>query len=86
MAPIDTVYGTLDLVQAKITQQYSDQSKLREELDGAGSYTMFAPSDDAWKELDPVSQIPCHVIIHSSCSICMLCFKIGDPMCLVIIK
>uniref|UniRef100_A0A8C1Q502 Periostin, osteoblast specific factor a n=1 Tax=Cyprinus carpio TaxID=7962 RepID=A0A8C1Q502_CYPCA len=42
VAPIDTVYGTLDLVQAKITQQYSDQSKLREELDGAGSYTMFA--------------------------------------------
>uniref|UniRef100_A0A9J7YBR1 Periostin n=1 Tax=Cyprinus carpio carpio TaxID=630221 RepID=A0A9J7YBR1_CYPCA len=55
VAPIDTVYGTLDLVQAKITQQYSDQSKLREELDGAGSYTMFAPSDDAWKELDPAS-------------------------------
>uniref|UniRef100_A0A9J8A824 Periostin n=1 Tax=Cyprinus carpio carpio TaxID=630221 RepID=A0A9J8A824_CYPCA len=53
VAPIDTVYGTLDLVQAKITQQYSDQSKLREELDGAGSYTMFAPSDDAWKENMP---------------------------------
>uniref|UniRef100_A0A8C1TXZ5 Periostin, osteoblast specific factor a n=1 Tax=Cyprinus carpio TaxID=7962 RepID=A0A8C1TXZ5_CYPCA len=56
VAPIDTVYGTLDLVQAKITQQYSDQSKLREELDGAGSYTMFAPSDDAWKEFDPASK------------------------------
>uniref|UniRef100_A0A8C1TXQ9 Periostin, osteoblast specific factor a n=1 Tax=Cyprinus carpio TaxID=7962 RepID=A0A8C1TXQ9_CYPCA len=57
VAPIDTVYGTLDLVQAKITQQYSDQSKLREELDGAGSYTMFAPSDDAWKEFDPVTAL-----------------------------
>uniref|UniRef100_A0A672R771 Periostin n=1 Tax=Sinocyclocheilus grahami TaxID=75366 RepID=A0A672R771_SINGR len=56
VAPIDTVYGTLDLVQAKITQRYSDQSKLREELDGAGSYTMFAPNDDAWEELDPASK------------------------------
>uniref|UniRef100_A0A671PGU8 Periostin-like n=1 Tax=Sinocyclocheilus anshuiensis TaxID=1608454 RepID=A0A671PGU8_9TELE len=56
VAPIDTVYGTLNLVQAKITQRYSDQSKLREELDGAGSYTMFAPSDDVWEELDPASK------------------------------
>ncbi|XP_052424055.1 periostin isoform X2 [Carassius gibelio] len=53
VAPIDTVFGTLDLVQAKLTKQYSDQSKLTEELTGAGSYTMFAPSDDAWIELDP---------------------------------
>ncbi|XP_059394998.1 periostin isoform X2 [Carassius carassius] len=53
VAPIDTVFGTLDLVNAKITQRYSDQSKMREELAGAGSYTMFAPSDDAWEELDP---------------------------------
>uniref|UniRef100_A0A671PD24 Periostin-like n=1 Tax=Sinocyclocheilus anshuiensis TaxID=1608454 RepID=A0A671PD24_9TELE len=57
VAPIDTVYGTLNLVQAKITQRYSDQSKLREELDGAGSYTMFAPSDDVWEELDPVTAL-----------------------------
>ncbi|XP_058645316.1 periostin isoform X1 [Onychostoma macrolepis] len=56
VAPIDTVFGTLDLVNAKITQRYSDQSKLREELEGAGSYTMFAPSDDAWAELDPASK------------------------------
>ncbi|XP_077098807.1 periostin isoform X1 [Siphateles boraxobius] len=53
VAPIDTVYGTLDLVKAKITQRYADQSKLREEIEGAGSYTMFAPSDDAWEEFDP---------------------------------
>ncbi|XP_048034863.1 periostin isoform X2 [Megalobrama amblycephala] len=56
VAPIDTVYGTLDLVKAKITQRYADQSKLREEIEGAGSYTMFAPSDDAWEDLDPVSK------------------------------
>uniref|UniRef100_A0A671REF7 Periostin-like n=1 Tax=Sinocyclocheilus anshuiensis TaxID=1608454 RepID=A0A671REF7_9TELE len=57
VAPIDTVFGTLDLVNAKMTQRYSDQSKLREELEGAGSYTMFAPSDDAWEELDPVTAL-----------------------------
>ncbi|KAK7120509.1 hypothetical protein R3I94_020497 [Phoxinus phoxinus] len=56
VAPIDSVYGTLDLVKAKITQRYADQSKLREEIEGAGSYTMFAPSDDAWGELDPASR------------------------------
>ncbi|RXN06859.1 periostin isoform X1 [Labeo rohita] len=56
VAPIDTVYGTLDLVNAKITKKYSDQSKMKEELDGAGTYTMFAPSDDAWTELDPTSK------------------------------
>ncbi|XP_067289444.1 periostin isoform X2 [Pseudorasbora parva] len=56
VAPIDSVYGTLDLVKAKITQRYADQSKLREELEGAGSYTMFAPSDDAWEELDAATK------------------------------
>nr|XP_055064466.1 periostin isoform X1 [Misgurnus anguillicaudatus] len=53
VAPIDTVYGTLDLVEAKITKEYSKKSKLKEEIDGAGTYTMFAPSDDAWETLDP---------------------------------
>lgn len=75
MAPIDSVYGTLDLVNAKITQRYADQSKLREEIQGAGSYTMFAPSDDAWEDLDPVSRITGHVLLHLSCSICMLCLN-----------
>lgn len=56
VAPIDSVYGTLDLVKAKITQRYADQSKLSEEISGPGSYTMFAPSDDAWEDLDPVSR------------------------------
>ncbi|XP_051766921.1 periostin [Ctenopharyngodon idella] len=56
VAPIDSVYGTLDLVKAKITQRYADQSKLREEIEGAGSYTMFAPSDDAWEDLDSVAK------------------------------
>ncbi|XP_076876243.1 periostin isoform X2 [Brachyhypopomus gauderio] len=51
-APIDTVYGTLGVVKADVTKKYSDQCKLREEIQGAGSYTMFAPSDDAWELLD----------------------------------
>ncbi|TRY83122.1 hypothetical protein DNTS_020641 [Danionella cerebrum] len=56
VSPIDNVYGTLDLVHAKITQQYVDQSNLKPQMVGAGSYTMFAPSDDAWEELDPTSK------------------------------
>ncbi|MCJ8742457.1 hypothetical protein PDJAM_G00082360 [Pangasius djambal] len=50
--PIDTIYRTLGLLKLDITQQYSDLSKIREEIDGAGSYTMFAPSNDAWEQLD----------------------------------
>ncbi|XP_041865038.1 periostin-like isoform X2 [Melanotaenia boesemani] len=52
VAPIDHVYGTLGLVKATTTQQYSDMSKLREEIEGEGSFTMFAPSNDAWDNLD----------------------------------
>ncbi|XP_047463389.1 periostin-like isoform X2 [Mugil cephalus] len=53
VAPIDHVYGTLGLVKASTTQQYSDISKLREEIEGRGSFTMFAPSNEAWDLLDP---------------------------------
>ncbi|KAM7412785.1 hypothetical protein PAMA_020253 [Pampus argenteus] len=52
VAPIDHVYGTLGLVKASLTQEYSDISKLRPEIEGSGSYTFFAPSDEAWKLLD----------------------------------
>ncbi|XP_056127925.1 periostin, osteoblast specific factor b isoform X1 [Rhinichthys klamathensis goyatoka] len=52
VAPIDNVYGTLGLVKAKNTQEYSAISKLREEIEGSGSYTFFAPSNDAWDLLD----------------------------------
>uniref|UniRef100_A0A8C6SL31 Periostin, osteoblast specific factor a n=1 Tax=Neogobius melanostomus TaxID=47308 RepID=A0A8C6SL31_9GOBI len=52
VAPIDHVYGTLGLVKATTTQRYADMSKVREELEGKGSYTLFAPSNDAWNELD----------------------------------
>ncbi|KAF7237546.1 Periostin [Varanus komodoensis] len=52
VAPIDHVYGTLGIVGATSTQQYSDLSKLREEIEGQGSFTFFAPSNEAWNLLD----------------------------------
>nr|XP_060619427.1 periostin isoform X3 [Anolis sagrei ordinatus] len=52
VAPIDHVYGTLGIVGATATQRYSDMSKLREEIEGPGSYTFFAPSNEAWDLLD----------------------------------
>ncbi|XP_073518670.1 periostin isoform X6 [Phyllobates terribilis] len=53
VAPIDNVYGTLGIVGATSTQDYSDRSNLREEIEGVGSFTFFAPSNDAWDLLDP---------------------------------
>ncbi|NXW07816.1 POSTN protein, partial [Fregetta grallaria] len=52
VAPIDHVYGTLGIVGAASTQQYSDISKLREEIEGRGSFTFFAPSNEAWEQLN----------------------------------
>lgn len=57
VAPIDHVYGTLGPIKATATQQYADISKLREEIEGKGSFTMFAPSNEAWELLDPVSNL-----------------------------
>lgn len=54
VAPIDSVYGTLGLVDAVTTQQYSALSKLKEEIEEVGSYTFFAPSNEAWDLLDTV--------------------------------
>ncbi|XP_068123197.1 periostin isoform X2 [Hyperolius riggenbachi] len=53
VAPIDHVYGTLKIVGATSTQDYSDRSELRPEIEGVGSFTFFAPSNDAWDLLDP---------------------------------
>ncbi|XP_034557081.1 periostin, osteoblast specific factor b [Notolabrus celidotus] len=52
VAPIDNVYGTLGLVKAMSTQKYSDLSELRPEIEGSGSFTFFAPSNEAWDMLD----------------------------------
>lgn len=56
VAPIDHVYGTLGVVKATSTQRYTEISKLRPEIEGSGSYTFFAPSNEAWDSLDEVSQ------------------------------
>uniref|UniRef100_A0A8C9W2M9 Periostin n=1 Tax=Scleropages formosus TaxID=113540 RepID=A0A8C9W2M9_SCLFO len=56
VAPIDHIYGTLGLLKATTTQQYADMSKLKKEIEGSGSYTMFAPSNEAWDLLDRVSR------------------------------
>ncbi|XP_047450819.1 periostin, osteoblast specific factor b isoform X2 [Mugil cephalus] len=52
VAPIDHVYGSLAIVKATSTQNYADISKLRPEIEGPGSFTFFAPSNDAWELLD----------------------------------
>lgn len=57
VAPIDHVYGTLGIVGAKTTQEYSETSQLKSEIEGVGSFTFFAPSNDAWDLLDPVSRL-----------------------------
>uniref|UniRef100_A0A8C5EMT8 Periostin-like n=1 Tax=Gouania willdenowi TaxID=441366 RepID=A0A8C5EMT8_GOUWI len=52
VAPIDHVYGSLSVVKATSTQKYADISKLRPEIEGPGSFTFFAPSNEAWELLD----------------------------------
>lgn len=56
VAPIDHVYGTLELVRALTTQDYTDRSGIRETIEGKGSFTLFAPSNEAWENLDRVSK------------------------------
>uniref|UniRef100_A0AAX7VIS5 Periostin, osteoblast specific factor a n=1 Tax=Astatotilapia calliptera TaxID=8154 RepID=A0AAX7VIS5_ASTCA len=56
VAPIDHVYGTLGFVKATTTQRYAEVSKLRKEIEGKGAFTLFAPSNDAWDELDPAQR------------------------------
>ncbi|KAJ3588917.1 hypothetical protein NHX12_009771 [Muraenolepis orangiensis] len=56
VAPIDHMHGTLGLVKATQTQQYADATKIGEELKGKGSFTIFAPSNDAWEQLDPLER------------------------------
>ncbi|XP_024133642.1 periostin, osteoblast specific factor b isoform X1 [Oryzias melastigma] len=52
VAPIDHIYGSLGIVKASSTQKYSDISKVRPEIEGTGSFTFFAPSNEAWELLD----------------------------------
>uniref|UniRef100_A0A7N6BFC8 Periostin, osteoblast specific factor b n=1 Tax=Anabas testudineus TaxID=64144 RepID=A0A7N6BFC8_ANATE len=64
VAPVDHVYNTLGLVKATSTQKYSDISKLRPEIEGPGSFTFFAPSNEAWEALDEVSALISNVNIE----------------------
>lgn len=49
--PLVNIYSTLGVVGASTTQMYSDRAKLRPEIEGPGSFTFFAPSNEAWAAL-----------------------------------
>nr|XP_019961445.1 PREDICTED: transforming growth factor-beta-induced protein ig-h3-like [Paralichthys olivaceus] len=53
--PLVNIYNTLGVVGASTTQMYSERAKLREEVEGPGSFTFFAPSNEAWAALPTVS-------------------------------
>lgn len=53
--PLVNIYSTLGMVGASTTQMYSDRAQLREEIEGPGSFTFFAPSNKAWESLPTVS-------------------------------
>ncbi|XP_039975379.1 transforming growth factor-beta-induced protein ig-h3 [Xiphias gladius] len=49
--PLVNIYNTLGVVGASTTQMYSERAKLRDEIEGPGSFTFFAPSNEAWAAL-----------------------------------
>uniref|UniRef100_UPI003AAD9833 transforming growth factor-beta-induced protein ig-h3 n=1 Tax=Centroberyx gerrardi TaxID=166262 RepID=UPI003AAD9833 len=49
--PLVNIFNTLGVVGATTTQMYSDRAKLKDEIEGPGSFTFFAPSNDAWAAL-----------------------------------
>ncbi|XP_068460308.1 transforming growth factor-beta-induced protein ig-h3 [Clinocottus analis] len=49
--PLVNIYNTLGVVGASTTQMYSDRAQLRAEVEGPGSFTFFAPSNEAWAAL-----------------------------------
>ncbi|XP_060904617.1 transforming growth factor-beta-induced protein ig-h3 [Labrus mixtus] len=49
--PLVNIYNTLGVVGATTTQMYSERAKLKEEIEGPGSFTFFAPSNEAWAAL-----------------------------------
>ncbi|XP_062856693.1 transforming growth factor-beta-induced protein ig-h3 [Trichomycterus rosablanca] len=51
--PLVNIYNTLGVVGAMKTQMYSERAKLKEEIEGPGSFTFFAPSNEAWAALSP---------------------------------
>ncbi|TDH07271.1 hypothetical protein EPR50_G00104200 [Perca flavescens] len=49
--PLVNIYNTLGVVGASTTQMYSERAQLRDEIEGPGSFTFFAPSNEAWAAL-----------------------------------
>lgn len=49
--PLVNIYNTLGVVGASTTQMYSERANLKEEVEGPGSFTFFAPSNEAWAAL-----------------------------------
>ncbi|GAA6067314.1 transforming growth factor-beta-induced protein ig-h3, partial [Tachysurus ichikawai] len=49
--PLVNIYNTMGVVGATTTKIYSERAKLREEIEGPGSFTFFAPSNEAWSAL-----------------------------------
>lgn len=58
------IYKTLGVVGATTTKMYSERAKLQEEIEGPGSFTFFAPSNEAWAALPTVSTHYCISIDH----------------------
>ncbi|XP_061690404.1 transforming growth factor-beta-induced protein ig-h3 [Syngnathoides biaculeatus] len=49
--PLVNIYNTVGAVGASTTKMYADRAQLREEIEGPGSFTFFAPSNQAWAAL-----------------------------------
>ncbi|KAA0709286.1 Transforming growth factor-beta-induced protein ig-h3 [Triplophysa tibetana] len=49
--PLVNIYKTLGVVGATTTKMYSERALLQEEIEGPGSFTFFAPSNEAWAAL-----------------------------------
>lgn len=57
--PLSNLYETLGVVGSTTTQLYTDRTeKLRPEMEGPGSFTIFAPSNEAWASLSAVRRPP----------------------------
>ncbi|KAB0406975.1 hypothetical protein E2I00_019427 [Balaenoptera physalus] len=58
--PLSNLYETLGVVGATTTQLYTDRTeKLRPEMEGPGSFTIFAPSNEAWASLPAIVTVNC---------------------------
>ncbi|MGH0127092.1 UNVERIFIED_CONTAM: hypothetical protein FKN15_043781 [Acipenser sinensis] len=49
--PLSNIYNTLGVVGATTTKMYSERAELQPEIEGPGSFTIFAPSNEAWSTL-----------------------------------